>query len=322
MEVDDMDSPRADDHAVLGDWQDDWSEDGAPDLYDDGNFDEDHNSFHQSDSDRTASPFDEIEQESTVDIESVNQHHELPPALRHAYTTIMLAKVTGTADRATNRLLEHMHATIEIATEHTARQNDEEDADQTINDRLRTILGEDKKTLNWRTAATRLGVHPDPKIDRYICCPRCWSLTPLSRLRELQTPICGADAGGIECTEPIYDAIGHTRTPISVIPYYKLSTSLSLMLQSGEVVDNLQHWRSAPEDTENQATADVHDRHRPFYDPSELLSGYADGAAWRASTGNIRRYIEEDYEVVEDGEYIFRLTGLAYGLHIVIGMDW
>jgi hypothetical protein len=264
---------------------------------------------------------EQVDGHRVVRVESLRKHHDLTPATRSAYITIAYAKMSGTPDRQADQLLEQLTATAQIAVE--ARGGEPEPAGP---DDLVDYLGSDSRTTNnWRTAMSRLGVIGDNYIKRYICCPDCWWLTSYDRLNDLDSARCGAPLSDAQtCEGSIYSTINRVKTPIKVAPYIPLSTWLALYMQDAEFVRNLQHWRDESLGDWQPNVLDIND---PVVHPDEVMRGISDGSAWRSFAGNVLRSVYGDNTVrdeqVEDNpDPLFRHTYLAYGLHIILNVDW
>lgn len=151
-------------------------------------------------------------------------HHSLNSTLRMIYTHAAWRRVTGTTMKSTDELLRQ---DLYIANEAVHGMNG-------------SFNVSDKATANTRTALKRLGVDTQEDITRYIVCPKCWNLVPLTNLATLEGPNCRETVtgprGAVEtCNELLYRQNNNTRTPIKVIPYYRLSTVIKKLLQDSEV---------------------------------------------------------------------------------------
>ncbi|KAG7530175.1 hypothetical protein FFLO_05223 [Filobasidium floriforme] len=217
-------------------------------------------------------------------------------------------------------MLEQLTATAQIAVEGLDRG-----AATAANADLLDFLDADNATNNWRTAMARLGVSGDNYIQRQICCPECWWLTPLDQLSTLETPVCGAPlSDGHVCEARIYSAINTTRTPYKIVPYVPLSTWLALFMQDAEFVSNLQHWR---DEAMGDLQSEVLDPAEPVVPREAMMRGVSDGSAWRSFPANVIREVDADYTVrdepIEGAEDApFRHTFLHYGLNIILNVDW
>jgi hypothetical protein len=245
--------------------------------------------------------------------EFVLRHHDLSPAQRNIYTAIAFAKIKGTADRATQKMLDQMVASVGIAFD-TAHHPDERELAADLDDST-------GGSVNYRTAMSRLGVSPEDFIHRYICCPNCWSLTPRIELYALWTPLCGKAYGGQPCQGKLYDQNNSIRTPFKVAPYTKLSEWIATLLQDPKVRESLQHWRQPCDNIGENPAASVGD----MVDKDTKMKGFADAAAWRTRLKGTARVVWDDNQAEDrpiDGQQARRLVDSEFGLHIILNIDW
>lgn len=275
--------------------------------------------FSVADDDDTLSDYQPVEERYRIDpaeaahgvsrvhVNNLLRHHELDPSTRHMFTVAAHAKARGVTNDMAELMLEQMAG-------HHLMLTGEEVPDG---------------TTNIRTAESRLGVHPDDYITRYIACPAhlCWALTPYKDLYSLADPTCNAtlDDGSI-CQEAIYSTINTQRFAYKVIPFTKISLGLSMLLQDEEVVSHLQDWRqNEPRDTFHPHNDTPYNRDEPFWSADSLLHGLSDGSAWRSSRCDRVRTVSSDHVVgtrAIEGVEIQRHSSLPFGLKLIMNLDW
>jgi hypothetical protein len=257
------------------------------------------------------------------------RHHALPAPLRLAYIRAAYDRVKGTSFENTDLNLKISLASLgfmggtDLALDH-----------------------QHSHTTRTRTALSRIGADPEEFIEQYIVCPnpQCWNIIRPSKLYS-RSARCGAkiEVGKKrkECDEKLFEIRNGNRIPFRVIPYTRLSTALTLLLQDQHVVDNLQHWRN-PTDPEDAITDDPSPPPRrpgnsaksgksvrldiPYRTPHYAMQGFWDGTMWRAQRANVERDFDPITGKVSERRWSkqgpWKHSSLEYGLKIILNIDW
>lgn len=187
----------------------------------------------------------------------------------------------------------------------------------------------DYYTERTRTALRYIGADPDDVLDAYITCPKCWKLTPMNGMYQLESATCGVlRSEGGTCNGILFTQKHCTRTPSKVVAYLPLSTFLSLILQDPDVIKHLQDWREKEEDDDidNTSAGLTTNRGSPYKNQDFVMRGFWHGTEWRRQQANTQREVDtvtkEVQELPVSGPGGIRHSSLRYGLKIILNIDW